>query len=45
MIIQLLSGADWLQPAGTDCTACSGSREKTAFVTLNQKGGVEVCLL
>jgi len=26
MIIQLLPGADWLQPAGTDCTACSGSQ-------------------
>ena len=26
MLNQLLPGADWLQPAGADCTACSGSQ-------------------
>ena len=37
-------GADWLRCMGTDCTACDGSREVTAFVILSQKGGSAVCL-
>ena len=41
MIIQLLPGADWLLPAGTDCTACSGSQMRhltlrSKILTLNE---------
>ena len=35
MLNQLLPGADWLQPAGTDCTACSGSQMRQ--LTLRSK--------
>lgn len=35
MYTQSLSGADWLQPVGTDCTACSGSQVRQ--LTLSSK--------
>lgn len=35
MYTQSLPGADWLQPAGTDCTACSGSQVRQ--LTLSSK--------
>ena len=41
MNTQSLSGADWLQPVGTDCTACSGSQMRhltlrSKILTLNE---------
>lgn len=38
------AGANWLRFMGTCSTACEGSQEATAFVTLNQKGGVALCV-
>ena len=35
MYTQSLPGADWLQPVGTDCTACSGSQVRQ--LTLSSK--------
>ena len=41
MNCETLSGADWLQPVGTDCTACDGSQKqqqslRSKILTLNE---------